>query len=217
MSYPPYPSNFPPVPFPPNPNSNAVNLEFTVNAYKGGQVTVPVSSTLNNRGSMVRQQINVTGPIQALAGDSDGLGVVFTEKITSLDQAGNTYANWVSTFNFNGTNSVPAGTIEARIPLLNNTAWDNKANPSSNPSELVLPTGATSQDYMGIITGGNGPFSGATGTVVKTKSNISDYRPYKFYVTLPNGDPNGVFGLFAARAVKDASAMQVNITSVATC
>ena len=104
MSYPPYPSNFPPVPFPPNPNSNAVNLEFTVNAYKGGQVTVPVSSTLNNRGSMVRQQINVTGPIQALAGDSDGLGVVFTEKITSLDQAGNTYANWVSTFNFNGTN-----------------------------------------------------------------------------------------------------------------
>ena len=71
-----------------------------------------------------------------------------------------------------------AGTILSSINLLNNTSWSNKSDITSNPSELILPSGAASQNYLGNIVSGTGPYFGVKGVLTKTKDS-SNVRVYK--------------------------------------
>jgi hypothetical protein len=135
----------------------------------------PAIGVVLNTGPIQDQSLSVSAPLYDANGN--GVGNLFIQKNTNLDQEGNTYATWKYTFNFNEHGPDGAGLVVSEITLLNNTSWPDKFNPSSNPSELILPSGSSSQTYNGIITGGTNEYYGATGVVEKTKdaSNIRKY------------------------------------------
>jgi hypothetical protein len=161
---------------------------FTLSLYvdKTSEVAYPVVySVVNNAGPLVSQQINITASMETAITNGLGLGTLFIKKVTNIDQPGNTYATWEYTFNFSGTGGYDAGTITGEIDLLNNTSWPDKFSTSSNPTELILPSGAQEQQYNGFVKSGTGPYYGASGFLNKIK-NATQYRLYTLIVTLPN-------------------------------
>ena len=132
--------------------------------------------------------MQVSAPLDSTAGSSDGVGLgnIFISKVTNVDQAGNYYANWVYTFNLAGTGGLQAGTIIGEIDLLNNTSWSPNTTTATNPTELILPAGAVSQTYKGVINGGTGPYLGATGKLSKVKNSTTSWRTYTLTIQVPN-------------------------------
>jgi hypothetical protein len=127
------------------------------------------------------QDMAVTAPTQSTTTPATALGTgdVLISKVTQLDQANNSYANWEYQFNFNGNAGIAAGTITAQIDLLNGVAWSNQpttTNANINPSE-VIPSGQTSAKYYGFVKSGTGPYYLAFGTFTKVK-DLTNYRVY---------------------------------------
>jgi len=168
-------------------------LDFTVYYDKASEVVFPtVSSNLapSNPAKLASQNINVSATLRSSIEDSKsiGLGEVLIQKVTNVDQQGNTYAQWQYSFAFNNDNfALGPGLLVMTTPILNGVSWPNPSSTSSNPTEITSSGQAT---IPGLITFGTGPYFSATGKATKVKYDSSPYRRINIELTVFNPADN---------------------------